>query len=316
MALVPAGRLAKAALPTAQPPMSTALARSRLWPLVTDLVALTKPRVTGLVMATAAVGMGVAPGAIGLSRAFYMLATTALLVGAANSLNCWLERETDAFMQRTRTRPLPAGRLEPPIAFGFATALTLVSLPMLSIAVNPVTGLLGTLSLFSYVWLYTPLKYKTPYAMVVGAVPGALPPLMGWTAVTGEIGWGGLVLFGIVFVWQMPHVIGLSSYRQSEYAKASIRVLPLVRSARVTQLHAIGWAALLLPVSAALVPLGIAGPYYLAAAVALFALYFGANLRALLRPEEPIGRWGRRVFLVSLLYLPLLLLALMLDKAG
>ena len=220
--------------------MSTVAARPRLLPLVIDLVALTKPRVTGLVMATAAVGMGVAPGVIGLSQALYMLATTALLVGAANSLNCWLERESDAFMRRTRERPLPAGRLNPPIAFGFATALTLVSLPMLSIAVNPVTGLLGTLSLFSYVWLYTPLKYKTPYAMVVGAVPGALPPLMGWTAVTGEIGWGGLVLFGIVFVWQMPHVIGLSSFRQSEYAAASIRVLPLVRSERVTRWHAIG----------------------------------------------------------------------------
>jgi heme o synthase len=201
MALVPSGRLRRRPdLDRPAPIMSTVAARPRLLPLVIDLVALTKPRVTGLVMATAAVGMGVAPGVIGLSQALYMLATTALLVGAANSLNCWLERESDAFMRRTRGRPLPAGRLNPPVAFGFATALTLVSLPMLSIAVNPVTGLLGTLSLFSYVWLYTPLKYKTPYAMVVGAVPGALPPLMGWTAVTGEIGWGGLVLFGIVFV--------------------------------------------------------------------------------------------------------------------
>jgi heme o synthase len=296
--------------------MSNVAASSRLRPLVTDLIALTKPRVTALVMATAAVGMGLAPGRIALPQALSMLAATALLVGAANALNCWLERETDAFMTRTRGRPLPAGRLEPPVAFMFATALTLVSLPLLAVLVNPITGLLGALSLFSYVWLYTPMKFKSPYAMVVGAVPGALPPLMGWTAVTGEVGLGGVVLFAIVFVWQMPHVIGLSSYRRAEYAAAGIRVLPLVRTPRVTQLHAIGWAALLLPVSLALLPLEIGGALYAVAAVLLFAFYFGANLRALFVRDESLDRWGRRVFLVSLFYLPLLLLALMLDKGG
>jgi protoheme IX farnesyltransferase len=296
--------------------MSNAAALSRLRPLVTDLIALTKPRVTALVMATAAVGMGLAPGRVALPQAFAMLAATALLVGAANALNCWLERETDAFMNRTRQRPLPARRLEPPLAFGFATALTLVSLPLLTVLVNPVTGLLGALSLFSYVWLYTPMKFKSPHAMVLGAVPGALPPLMGWTAVTGSIGLGGVALFAIVFVWQMPHVIGLSSYRRAEYAAAGIRVLPLVRSQRVTQLHAIGWAALLLPVSLSLVALGLGGVYYAAAAVLLFGAYFGATVRALRVPGESLDRWGRRVFLVSLFYLPLLLLALMLDKGG
>jgi protoheme IX farnesyltransferase len=152
--------------------------------------------------------------------------------------------------------------------------------------------------------------------MVVGAVPGALPPLMGWTAVTSEIGLGGFVLFGIVFVWQMPHVIGLSCYRRAEYAAAGIRVLPLVRTPRVTQWHAIAWCALLLPVSLALLPLGIGGALYAAAAVLLFAAYFGATLRALFVRGEALDRWGRRVFLVSLFYLPLLLLALMLDKGG
>jgi heme o synthase len=296
--------------------MSNVAALSRLRPLLTDLIALTKPRVTALVMATAAVGMGLAPGRIALPQALSMLAVTSLLVGAANALNCWLERETDAYMTRTRGRPLPAGRLEPPVAFGFATALTITSLPLLAVLINPITGLIGALSLFSYVWLYTPMKFKSPYAMVVGAVPGALPPLMGWTAVTGEVGLGGLELFGIVFVWQMPHVIGLSSYRGAEYAAAGIRVLPLVRTPRVTQLHAIFWAALLLPVSLALLPLGIGGALYAAAAVLLFAFYFGAALRGLFVPGESLARWGRRLFLVSLFYLPLLLLALMLDKGG
>jgi protoheme IX farnesyltransferase len=182
--------------------------------------------------------------------------------------------------------------------------------------VNAVTGLIGAISLFTYVWVYTPMKFKTPHALIVGAVPGALPPLMGWTAVTGEVGLGGLALFAIVFVWQMPHVIGLSSYRRAEYAAAGIRVLPLVRSPRVTQLHAIGWAALLLPVSLALLPLGLGGAWYAGAALLLFAGYFGAAARALHAPEESLDHWGRRVFLVSLFYLPLLLLALMLDKGG
>jgi heme o synthase len=294
--------------------MSNVAAFTRLRPLVTDLLALTKPRVTALVMATAAVGMGMAPLPIALPQALSMIVATALLVAAANALNCWHERVTDALMKRTCDRPLPAGRLEPPLAFAFATALTLVSLPLLTVLVNPVTGLLGALSLFVYVWLYTPMKFKSPYAMIVGAVPGALPPLMGWTAVTGRVELGGLLLFAIVFAWQMPHVIGLSSYRRAEYAAAGIRVLPLVRTPRVTQLHAIGWAALLLPVSLALVPLGIGGVFYAAAAVVLFVFYFGATVRALLSPGESLDRWGRRVFLVSLFYLPLLLLALMLDQ--
>jgi protoheme IX farnesyltransferase len=296
--------------------MSTAATFSRLRPLAVDLLALTKPRVTALVIATAAVGMGLAPSPIALSRALAMLCATVLLVGAANALNCWLERDSDAFMQRTRQRPLPAGRLEPSLAFAFATTLALTALPLLALLVNPITGLLGTLALFSYVWLYTPLKFKTPHALVVGAVPGALPPLMGWTAATEQIGAGGLLLFGIVFAWQMPHVIGLSSYRRDEYAAAGIRVLPLVRPARVAHWHAVAWAALLVPISVALYAVGLGGGFYLGAALALCALYIGAALLGLLRPHESLDRWGRRLFLVSLFYLPLLLLALMLDKGA
>jgi protoheme IX farnesyltransferase len=296
--------------------MSTAAASPRLRPFFLDLVALTKPRVTGLVMATAAVGMGLAPGSIALPRALSMLVTTALLVGSANALNCWLERDSDAFMQRTCQRPLPARRLEPQVGFVFGALLALASLPLLTLAVNPITGLLGAVSLLSYVWVYTPLKFKTPHAMLVGAVPGALPPLMGWTAVTGRVELGGLLLFAIVFVWQMPHVIGLSIYRRHEYEKAGIRVLPLVSGPRVAQRHAIAWAALLLPVSVLLWTLRFGGVVYLALALLLGGAYLAATLLALVRPNESVDRWGRRVFFTSLLYLPLLFLALMLDKAS
>jgi protoheme IX farnesyltransferase len=288
--------------------------RARPLALASDLVALTKPRVTGLVMATAAVGLQLAPGTIALPRALSMLFTTALLVGAANALNCWLERDSDAFMRRTRGRPLPARRLDPQVGFVFGAVLGVASLPVLAVAVNSLTGLLGAVALFSYVWLYTPLKFKSPHAMIVGAVPGALPPLMGWTAVTGDFGAGGLALFAIVFVWQMPHVIGLSIYRRQEYAAAGIRVLPLVHGPRVSQYHAIGWALLMVPVSLAPAWLGLGGAVYLVAALVASAVYLGSTLLALVRPEESVDRWGRRVFFVSLLYLPLLLCALLLDQ--
>jgi heme o synthase len=241
---------------------------------------------------------------------------TAMLVGSANAFNSWVERDTDGLMARTSRRPLPARRLEPQLAFGFAAALAVISLPVLTLGINPVTGLLGTLALWSYVWVYTPLKYRSPSALVVGAVPGALPPLMGWTAVTGRMDLGGLWLFAILFLWQMPHVIGLSVYRCQDYASAGVQVLPLVRGSRVAQHHAIAWAALLLPVSLGAERLGLGGPVYTGVAALLGIAYLGSTLYAWFRPAERPEAWGRRLFLISLLYLPLLLSVLLLDQVG
>jgi protoheme IX farnesyltransferase len=165
------------------------------------------------------------------------------------------------------------------------------------------------------VWLYTPLKLVSPHAMIVGAVPGALPPLMGWTAVTGTLGAGGLALFAIVFVWQMPHVIGLSVYRRTDYAAAGIQVLPLVAGLPAARRHAIAWAVLMLPVSAAPFALGLGGLPYLFVALALSGAYL---LAACARVGSDAGAafdaWGRKLFLTSLLYLPLLYLVLLLDR--
>ncbi|MDH5670812.1 MAG: heme o synthase [Myxococcales bacterium] len=295
--------------------MSTAAAHSSIWPRIADLVALTKPRVTSLVIATAAVGMGLAPGRIDATRATLMLVATVVLVGSANALNCWLERDTDGFMGRTAERPLPAGRLDSLLALGFGLLLCLVSLPLL-FAINWVTGLLGLLAIVSYVGIYTPLKFLSPQAMVVGAIPGALPPLMGYTAVTGHVGVGGVLLFGIVFLWQMPHVIGLSTYRRHEYAAAGIRVLPLVAGDRQAQFQAIAWAAALLPCSVAIYALGLAGPIYLVVALGLSAVYLAAAARGVRDPERDPDRWGRRLFFSSLYYLPVLFTALLLDAVG
>src|SRR6516225_11424253 len=181
-------------------PQAAARSRSRGLPFARDLVALTKPRITSLVLATSAAGVCLAPGHGTPSTLALALVGTALIVGAANALNMWWERDVDAHMARTRNRPLPAGRLSPDSALAFGLALAVVSGPMLFV-VNAATGLLGLIALVSYVAVYTPLKRHTHWALLVGAVPGAIPPLLGWSTVTGSIGMGGLVLFGVLFLW-------------------------------------------------------------------------------------------------------------------
>lgn len=292
--------------------MATATLSLGVLPLMRELVSLTKPRVSLLVILTCGAGMAVAPATIAPGDALLMMLGIVLVVGCANAFNCLIERESDALMTRTRERALPAGRLSPGWALGFATLLGAAALPIL-LHINTVTGVVGLLALFLYVCVYTPMKSRSPAALVVGAVPGALPPLMGWTAVTGRVEAGGLVLFGILFLWQMPHVIGLSCYRMEEYVRAGTRVLPAVRGFRVAKWHALGWALLLLPVSFMLVPLGLAGFAYGAAALALSLGYVAVTLRGF--ATEPGPSWGRRLFLVSLLYLPLLFTALMFDVA-
>ena len=301
------------------PASTTAI--SRLGPTTLDLVALTKPRVTALVIATAAVGFGLAPADVSVPLALVTLLSTFTLVGSANVLNCWLERDSDASMERTRGRPLASGRLDPTLALGFGVLLALGSLFVLGFAVNQATFLLGLVALVSYVALYTPLKYKTPHALLVGAVPGALPPLMGWSAATGRVGAGGFALFLIVFLWQMPHVLGLSTYRRGDYESAGVQALPNVRGLVVARRHTIAWAAVLMFGSLLPVALGIGGPVYVLVAVALGGMQLAATLaplHACASEDRDVAadRWGRRVFIASLLYLPALFLVLMLDAGG
>jgi len=206
-----------------------------------DLVSLLKPRLSSLVLCTLAGGMWLAPGELSLPRWVATLLGTAGTVGAANALNCWLERDRDRFMARTRLRPLPSGRMESGVALGFGILLAVFSLPLLALASNGLTASLGFLALVSYVAAYTPLKPKSPMAMLVGAIPGALPPLMGWTAVTGRIGIGGLLLFGILFAWQMPHFLAIALFRKEEYRNAGYMALPLVSGDDVTRVWMLLW---------------------------------------------------------------------------
>jgi protoheme IX farnesyltransferase len=182
-----------------KPSMSSLAVSPGFVPTFRDLVALTKPRVTSLILTTAAVGIALAPGELSAQRITLMLLGTWLCVASANALNCFLERDSDRRMVRTKNRPLPAGRLDPNLARGFGLLLGLVSLPVLALGANWVTGVLGLVGLVSYVAVYTPMKTHSPLALVVGAVPGALPPLMGYAAVSGEIGPKGVLLFALLF---------------------------------------------------------------------------------------------------------------------
>ena len=197
-----------------------------------DMVSLGKPRITGLVVVTFIGGLWLAPGTIATWRAVMTLIGTAFLVAASNTLNMYLERDVDALMERTRTRPLPRNRISPEAALAFGVALACVGLPLVLLGSNLLTGVLGFFALASYVAVYTPLKRISGAALFVGAVPGALPPLMGWTAVTGQLDTPGLALFAILFFWQVPHFLAIAIYRAADYARAGFKVLPLTVSAR------------------------------------------------------------------------------------
>jgi protoheme IX farnesyltransferase len=273
-----------------------------------DLLLLAKPRLSGLVVLTTAGGVALAPGRIGVARAVVTIVGTAAVVGAANALNCWLERDVDARMRRTRDRPLPAGRLEPFVAFALGIAVPIFALPILALVASPLTALLAFLALVIYVAVYTPMKRRSTLALFVGAVPGAIPPLMGWTAVTGRLDAGGLALFALLFAWQLPHFLAISIYLAEDYARGGLQVFALVHGERATR----GWIAassvVLLAASLALVPLGVAGVIYGAvAAVAGAALVAGA-LSGL---GGSGGRWARNLFLGTLLHLTVLFTALL-----
>ena len=281
----------------------------QLW--VRDVASLAKPRLSSLVVCTAAGGMWLAPGRLSPARAAVLLAGTALVVGASNALNNYLERDLDARMRRTRDRPLPAGRLEPAVALAMGLFLPAFALPALALALNPLTALLALVALLSYAGVYTPLKQRTTAALFVGAVPGAIPPLMGWTAVTGRIDWGGMALFGVLFFWQLPHFLAVSIYLREDYARAGHRVFALVHGERAARVWAAAATLLLVPVTLSLVPLGLARPAYGAAAAALGLGLAGWALSDLRLPEGSTRR-ARSFFLGTLVHLSLLFVALFL----
>jgi protoheme IX farnesyltransferase len=291
---------------------TSTLAGARI-PVVLELFELTKPRVLALVMVTMLCGALIAPGPREPWTLALALSGTALVVGSANALNMFLERETDALMTRTRTRPLPSGRMQPELALWFGLGLGLIGLVVLGLWVNLLSAALTLLALSSYVLVYTPLKRVTPFALHVGAVPGAIPPLIGWASVTGSIGLPGLVLFAILFVWQLPHFLAIAVFRQSEYERASLSVLPSVRGLAATKRSIVGYSFMLVSVSFDPVVSGMAGWVYgsIAAAAGLWFLVHA------LRGLGPNAReaWSRTLFLASMPYLVVVFGALVVSAS-
>jgi protoheme IX farnesyltransferase len=274
-----------------------------------DLVELCKPGITALVLCTTAGGVYLAPGHVMVWRALVVIVTTAAVVSAANALNQYLERDIDGFMERTRNRPLPARRLDAQVALGFGLAVAALALPPLFLAGGWLTGALAVVALVSYVLVYTPMKQWSPLALLVGAVPGAIPPLIGWTTVTQHLTPRALPLFAILFLWQIPHFLAIALYRKEDYARAGLRVLPVVRGDALTK-RCIGAGAVAL-VLASLLPLalGLAGWIYGGVACATGGWFLW---RALVWPEDTRAG-ARRLFLLSILHLSLLFIVLMLD---
>ncbi len=281
-----------------------------------DLVTLAKPRITFMVMITAAGGLFLSrrlPGAESASTATIVatLLGTALIVSGANALNMYIERDVDRRMDRTKNRPLPAGRMAPRVALWFGVITSAIAIPILAIGANPLTALLAIIANLLYVLAYTPLKQHSPYALHVGAIPGAIPPLLGWTAGTGRIDAVGMVLFGVLFLWQIPHFCAIALFRKADYARAGIFVLPNVTGELATRHTIVRWTFALLATSLLLVPLGVAHHGYLIAATALGAIFFVWGCYGL--REGTAAKWAKSLFGISILYLVLLFAALAID---
>lgn len=278
-----------------------------------DLVALVKPNIAAMALLTAAGGLSLAPGPFALGRALVLLLGTALIVGAANTLNMYLERDVDCLMARTKDRPLPARRLAPTIALGFGIAQAALAIPILSFglgAAGPLTGLLAVIAFVSYVMVYTPMKQRSHVALWVGAIPGAMPALMGWTSVTGRLDAGGLVVFAVLFFWQIPHFDAIALYRLKDYQRAGLVTVPGARGVAAARLEIVMYALVQLAASILLYPLGVCGRGYLVIA-AIAGLGFAALCaRGLVRGD---ARWARNVFLASIVYLPVVYTAMVVD---
>lgn len=295
--------LEPASIPAAQIP------RTR----TSDFIALTKPKLTSLVLFTALVGFctGI-QGSIPLMLLFHTLIGTALMSGGASAFNMYTEQQTDALMSRTALRPLVAGRIQSGQALVFAFLISIGGLVYLYVFVNHLTSLLSAIIFACYLFLYTPLKTRTWLCTLVGAVPGALPIVMGWTSATGSLSSNAWVLFAIVFFWQIPHFYAIGWMYRDEYARAGLPVLSVIdMNGKRTGRQAVAFIAILIFISLLPYLAGITGPAYPIGAVVLGSAFLGFGIHfARVRDHQS----ARRLFLVSALYLPALMVLLVFGR--
>ena len=270
-----------------------------------DYVTLAKPRLNLLVVGSTLAGYVMGDG--DLSNAMVLIAMvvgTAMVAGGASAFNQVTERHSDALMRRTRLRPMPDGRLLSSDALIFAGALSFAGLALLALAVNVLSSLVALATLVSYAAIYTPLKLRTSFATVIGAIPGALPPVIGWAAATNGLSQGAWILFGILFLWQLPHFLAIAWIYREDYARAGFRMLPVIEpDGRSTGRQSVLYAAALLPLSLAPTLVGITTTTYFVAALVLTLGFLGLTVR--FAKTRSVGD-ARRVFFGSIIYLPLL----------
>jgi protoheme IX farnesyltransferase len=270
-----------------------------------DYVTLAKPRLNMLVVASTLAGYVMGGGALSdVVRVLMMLGGTALVAGGASAFNQVIERRTDALMRRTRQRPMADGRLGPADALLYASVLALAGLAILTVAVNPLSAWVAFATLVSYAAIYTPLKLRTSFATVIGAIPGALPPVIGWAAATNDLSQGAWVLFGILFLWQLPHFLAIAWMYREDYARAGFPMLSVIDpDGRSTARQSVLYAAALLPLSLAPTLIGMTTTVYFVAALILTLGFLALTLRFAKTRSVPDAR---RVFFGSIIYLPIL----------
>ena len=281
---------------------------------VADYIEILKPRVMSLVVFTGLVGLIVAPGHIHPVLGAVAVLCIAVGAGAAGAINMWYDRDIDALMRRTARRPLPAGRMLPGEALGFGIVLGVGAVLVMGLAANWVAAELLALTIGFYVFVYTIwLKRRTPQNIVIGGAAGAFPPIIGWAAVTGDIGWGAITLFAIIFFWTPPHFWALSLYRAGDYKAAGVPMLPVTSGQRETKRQMLLYTLILWPAAAAPWLLGLAGGLYAAGALLLSAAFTGSAIQVWRDDGE---RTARRMFAFSLLYLFLIFSLLLVDHTG
>jgi protoheme IX farnesyltransferase len=279
----------------------------------TDYVALAKPRLNLLVVMSAVAGYAMAHGdTTDFAGLGWMVVGTGLVSGGASAINQVIERETDGLMRRTRHRPLPDGRLTAVEALAFAGILSVSGLFVLAAGVNLLSAMVALATLASYAVVYTPLKKRTSFATVVGAIPGALPPVIGWAAAADALSQGAWVLFGIVFLWQLPHFLAIAWIYREDYARAGLPMLPVIEpDGRSTARQAVVYTAALLPLALAPTLVGMSGTAYFTGALILTLLFLAISMRFAMTRAV---RDARRLFFTSIIYLPVLWALMIVDR--
>jgi protoheme IX farnesyltransferase len=269
-----------------------------------DFVALAKPRLNVLVVASSLAGYVMAGGTSDALRVVLTLVGTALVAGGASAFNQVIERKPDALMRRTRMRPVPDGRVQIGESLLFATVISVAGLLVLGAGVGRLSAIVALATLLTYAVVYTPLKRRSSFATVVGAIPGALPPVIGWAAAGDTLSQGAWVLFAIVFLWQLPHFLAIAWIYREDYARAGFLMLPVLEpDGRSTGRQAILYCAALLPVSLAPTLVGMTDATYFGGALVLSLLFLGLTIRF---ARTRTTRDARRLFVGSIIYLPML----------